>query len=205
MYLAAPTECFASCGWQGGSLGQKGASCRFKQEKRTFQRQAVCRSHSRTAGDLRAHLLGGHDAGREDMVWCLTVKVTRRGESTFTCLACVKLERGVSDPCFVHPRHAMPKKKIHKDRQRHTVQRPTTHTNRPLSIRFDLGETQREGEPKGGRNQKRRGEPRGRGRKDTKKGGGGRGHQKGGGGGRGEGNKREGGNKKGGGGKNKNG
>ena len=37
-YLAASTECFASCGWQGGSLGEKGASCRFKQEKRTFQR-----------------------------------------------------------------------------------------------------------------------------------------------------------------------
>ena len=35
------------------------------------------------------------------MVWCLTVKVTRRGESTFIRLACVKLEREVSDPCFV--------------------------------------------------------------------------------------------------------
>ena len=79
------------------------------------------------------------------MVWCLTVKVTRRGESTFIRLACVKLEREVSDPCFVFQDwHRAPptcdagKEKIHKDGHRHTVQRPMTHTNRPLSIRFDL-------------------------------------------------------------------
>ena len=60
-------------------------------------------------------------------------------------MACVKLEREVSDPCFVFqdwasctPDMRCRRRKNHKDRHRHTVQRPMTHTNRPLSIRFDL-------------------------------------------------------------------
>ena len=82
---------------------------------------------------VRARLaLGGNTCWADMMqvgkVWCLTVNVTRRGESTFMRSAYVKLVREVSDPRFVFqvwhraPRHAMlPPKK--KKRHRHTVQR----------------------------------------------------------------------------------